>query len=295
EPPHPLQPIIARAVGEIAASAFERTFERLIGAEHHVHRPRQHERRLVLDVRQRRVCGESYWHLVAPETNVIAAGRPRHHRLAIAMCRSKADGDPRHAAGRLDDADELRRTKGAAVNLEARREVGDTDSAALVVDQVRDNGCSIAHIVRSRLNLTIENNIGETLLVVAGKQSTEHRIAVVAWHTPPHDPRRRIEQRRGAAVTDDRKIESVICHAAVCPLAASAFRASRTWAGFLNIPVRPGKRRLTLKPLPPISGKILKTDSSVTSSPMKIGIRQLNGACAINFLMLSPLFTPGRN
>src|SRR5262245_16490346 len=210
------------------------------------------------------------------------------------MGRTKADGDPRHAAGWLDDTDKLWWTESAAIDLETGREVGDANGAALAVDQISDNGRGIAHIIGARFNLAFEDDIGKTLLVVTGEQPAEHGITVVARQTPPHDAGRRIEQRRGTAVTDDREIESEICHAAVCPLAARVFRASRTWAGFLNIPVRPGKRRLTLKPLPPISGKILKTDSSVTSSPMKTGIRPRNGACAINLRMLSPLFTPGR-
>ena len=163
------------------------------------------------------------------------------YRLAITMGRTEADRDPRHPADRLDDADELRRTEGAAVNLKARREVGDADGAALVVDQLRDNGRGITDVVRSRLDLAFEKNIGEALLIVAREQSAEHGIAVVARQAPPHDARRRIEQCRSSTIADDRKIESVICHAAVCPLATSVFRASRTCAGFLNIPVRPGK------------------------------------------------------
>src|SRR5512136_199856 len=50
--PHPLEPIVAGAFAEIAARRFERALKWLIGAENQMHRPRQHERSLVLDVRE---------------------------------------------------------------------------------------------------------------------------------------------------------------------------------------------------------------------------------------------------
>ena len=73
KPPHPLLPVIAGAVAEFAAGRLELALERLIRAEHHVHRPRQNERRFVLDIGERRVSRQPHRHVIAPVADVIAA------------------------------------------------------------------------------------------------------------------------------------------------------------------------------------------------------------------------------
>ena len=60
--------------------------------------------------------------------------------------------------------------------------------------------------------MSVEHDIGEALLLVAGHQPAEDRIAVEARIAPPHQPPGRIDQRGGAAVSDNGKIQSVIGH-----------------------------------------------------------------------------------
>src|SRR5512139_1753225 len=157
------------------------------------------------------------------------------------MRRAETDSDARHAADRLDDTDELRRTKRAAEDLKTWREVRDPDSVAFVVDQFGDHDSRVAHVVRAGFNLTFEDDVSEALVLGAGKQTAEHRVAVIARKAPPHDPRRRFKQCRRTAISDDRKIEPVVGHSRACPLDASKSSALRTCAGLLKTPVRPGK------------------------------------------------------
>src|SRR5262245_32728568 len=154
---------------------------------------------------------------------------------------AKANCNPRHAFYRLNNPNELRRTKGPAIGVEARRTISDADRVALVVAQLSYDDSRVSHILRARFDLALEHDVGEPLLLAAGNQPTEHRIAVVARQAPPHDSRGRIDQRRGAAIANDGKIQPVICHAAACPFAASMLRASRTCAGFVKMPASPGK------------------------------------------------------
>src|SRR5262245_12807495 len=154
---------------------------------------------------------------------------------------AKAKCNARHAFYRLKNANELRRTKCSAISLEAWRKVIDADGIALVIYQLGYDDRCVSHIFRARFDLTLEHDVGEALILAACEQPTEHRIAVVTRQAPPHDSRGRIDQRRGAPIADDGKIQPVICHAAACPFAASIPRASRTCAGFVKIPLRPGK------------------------------------------------------
>src|SRR5262245_19619826 len=67
-------------------------------------------------------------------------------------------------------------------------------------------------------------------------------------------------------------------------LSSSSRRArnSRTSLGASKWPATPLALRPTEKATPSKSGMIANTDSSVTSSPMKNGLRPLNGGCVIN-------------
>ena len=84
---------------------------------------------------------------------------------------AKADGDARRAGDRLDDADQLRRPVGAAVFLEARREIGDAHGRAIGVDQIGHHDGGVAHIVRARLDEAVEHHVGEAFFLVAGEQA----------------------------------------------------------------------------------------------------------------------------
>ena len=206
-----------------------------------MHRPRQHERSFILDIRQRRIRRQPDRHLVTPVPDVVAAGRARNHRLTVAVGGAETNRDARHAADRLDDPHDLRRPKSAAKNLEARREIRDADGATFIIDQFGNDDRRVADVIRAGLDLAVEHHIGKTFFLVAGKQTAEYRVAVIARQTPPHDARGRLQQRRSAPVADDRQIKSVIGHDRACPLSARVCSALRTCAGSLKIPVRPGK------------------------------------------------------
>ncbi len=176
-------------------------------------RPRQHERRLAVDQRQRRVGGQPDHGRIVGIADMIAAERAVRQRLAVIAGRPHADGDARQAGDRLDDAVELRRPEHAAELAKARREVGDLDLAAAPVGQ---HGARRSRVLRtySRLKIhhVVEHDVGESLFLLARDQPAEDRIAVEARIAPPHDPRTRIDQRRHPAVADDAEIQAVIDH-----------------------------------------------------------------------------------
>ena len=71
-------------------------------------------------------------------------------------------------------------------------------------------------------------------------------IAVEARIAPPHDPRRRIHQRRRAPVADDRKIEPEIVHPGfIPPRPQRPASQSRTSCGPPKVPATPATSRPT--------------------------------------------------
>src|SRR5690349_1349012 len=154
---------------------------------------------------------------------------------------AKTDGDAGHPPDRLDDADDLRRTKRPPVILEARGKVGYAHPGTLVVDQLGHHDRGVANVIRADLDLPFEHDVGESLVLGAGKQTAKNRISVITRQAPPHDPRRRFEQCRGTAIANDREVESIVGHARACPFAASESSALRTCAGSLKTPASPGK------------------------------------------------------
>ena len=135
QPAHPFHPVVAGAVDEVAAGRLQVAGKRLVRPEHQVHRPREHERRLAVDQRQRRVGGQAYDGALAGIADVVAAKRVLHQRLAVVAGRAHPDGDARQAGDRLDDAKDLRRTENATELAEARHEVGDSGPCRLAIDQ----------------------------------------------------------------------------------------------------------------------------------------------------------------
>ena len=100
---------------------------------------------------------------------------------------TEADGDARHATDRLNDAHELRRTKCAAIDLKAWREIGDAHRATILVDQFGRHDRSISNVFGTGVDLSVEHHIGEALVLIAGEQSAKNRIPVVTRQAPPHD------------------------------------------------------------------------------------------------------------
>ena len=94
----------------------------------------------------------------------------------------------------------------------ARREIGDADGAALPIGENRRHHRGIAKIFRLEIGHVVEHDIRKSLLLVAGEQTAEDRIAVEAGIAPPHQTGGGIDERGRAPVADDGKIKPVIRH-----------------------------------------------------------------------------------
>src|SRR5262249_13221173 len=159
----------------------------------------------------------------------------------IAVSRAKSNCDTRHAPNRLDDADELRRPKCAAENLEARSEIGYPNGAAFVVGQLRNNDRGVAHVVRPGLDVAVQQDVGKTFFIIPRSQPAEHGVAVIARQAPPHIARGRLKKSRRTAIANNREIEAMAIHERTRALAARNCSALRTCDGLSNVPVSPGK------------------------------------------------------
>ena len=184
---------------------------RLVGAENQCDRPVEHERRLAVDVGQRRIGGEPDDDVAARVADVVAAERTLGDRLAVAVRRPHADGDARQARHRLDDPHQLRRPERCGRKLRKRgaksvmrtappwRSVSTVETMAVL----RRYSDWLATMPSST---TSEKPFSSS----PATQPAEHRIAVEARIAPPHQAARRLDQRGGAAVADDGKIEPVV-------------------------------------------------------------------------------------
>src|SRR5262249_27156016 len=120
----------------------------------------------------------------------------------------------------------------------------------------------------------VEHDVAKSLLLVAGEQTAEDRIAVEAGIAPPNQTRGRIDERGRASVADDGKIKPVVGHeVANASLRETCASQRRTSAGCPKRASTPGTLRPTEMPMPSKSGRISNTPRSVTSSPMKMGRR----------------------
>src|SRR4029077_17019372 len=140
----------------------------------------------------------------------------------------------------------------------------------------------------------VEQDVGKSLLLLAGDQPAEDRIAVEARIAPPDDAECRVDQGGRGAVADDGEIEPVIFHSAA-PVASAAMRSSqaRTDSGRSKWPLVSAMMRPTEKPRPPNFAMVPNTGSSVTSSPMKIGLRSANGRKPISSHTAAALLIAG--
>src|SRR5262249_43583617 len=183
-------------------------------------------------------------------------------------------GEARHPRHGLDQADELRRPEDAAELPEARRKIGNAHSAALPIGEDRRHHRGIAKVFGLEIGHIVEHDIRKSLLVVAGQQTAEDRIAVEAGIAPPDQTRGGIDERGRASVADDGKIKPVVRHGvANASLREICSSQRRTSAGCPKRASTPGTLRPTEIPMPSKSGKISNTPRSVTSSPRKMGRR----------------------
>ena len=161
---HPGDPIVARSLEELARDAVDRGFERLVGAEYHRDGVRQRERRLVRDIGERGIGRQAQHVGAAVKAHVVGADSLALGRLAVAEGRPQADGDARQSAQRLDAADDLGGVKRALEAEEARREIGDANGVAAGVLQHRLDDGGIAHVLRVRSCLPVQDDVAEPLL-----------------------------------------------------------------------------------------------------------------------------------
>ncbi len=212
EATRPVHPVVDGAVAEFPAGGLEIALERLIDAENEVQRPRDDERRLALDVGQRRVGGEADHRTIVQIANIVAADNKVRGRVPVVVCRAETDGDARQSRNRLDHPDQLRRSKNPTELAMAGRKIGDTDRPASTIGEHRRYHRGVAEILRLKIGHVVEHDIGETLLVVTCEQAAEDRIAVETRVAPPDQARGRVDERSRAAIPDDGEIEPVVRH-----------------------------------------------------------------------------------
>src|SRR5215510_1390263 len=253
---------------------------------------RQHECGLTVHIGQGRVRGQAQRGGGTHVSDVIAS-KCVLGRLPVVMRGANADGDTWQPGDRLDHADELRWAERAAELIEARGEIGDSDSCSLAVTHLGRDNRGVAHVFRLDLDAAVQNDVRESLLLPARQQPAKDRITVEARKAPPHDARGGIDKRSGAPIANHGEVQSVLGHGSLAPTPSTTrYSQARTSPGVSNEPARPGSSWPTEKPSPPNSGSTANADSSVMSSPMNIGRRPRNGAVCINSRMPLPLLKP---
>ena len=150
---HPVEPILAGALEELARVGRHGRFERLVRPQDQRDRLDQRERRLVRDVGKRRVRRQPQRVRAACIADVVGAQRPGRAGLSVVEGRANPDPDARQARRRLDAAEDLRRVEDALEALEARREVGDAHRIPGLVARggLDDRGVAqVGRLVRDR-------------------------------------------------------------------------------------------------------------------------------------------------
>jgi len=127
-------------------------------------------------------------------------------RVAVIVGRAEADGDARQSGDRLDHADELRGAEYAAELAIAGGKIRDAHGGPLPVGEHRRHHRGVAQVFRLEIGHVVEDDVGETLLLVTREQPAEDRVTVEAGIAPPHQARGRIDERSRAPVADDGKI-----------------------------------------------------------------------------------------
>ena len=82
-----------------------------------------------------------------------------------------------------------------------------SDAAAVAVDKLCLDDRRIAEVSALRVALIVEHDVGEALLLLAGQQAREDGVGIEARKAPPHEAAARIDERRDAAIADQREVE----------------------------------------------------------------------------------------
>ena len=126
------------------------------------------------------------------EAQMIRAERALGHARAVACERAQAQRDARRARERADRADEAHRVEDAAVLLEARREIGDLDRAAVLGGETRDEHGGVLDIATAcsrRRPSSATSKKPRVRVRIRRQQRAEHRIAVERRQAAPDDAR----------------------------------------------------------------------------------------------------------
>ena len=193
------------------------------------------------DVGERAVGGEAHDFVAADIADVVGADDEFLDWLPVVVRRPHADGDARQARDRLDAADDLRRTEGALVAVEARREVGDAHRGAARVGQHRLDDRGVAHIARRAAGEFRQHDVAKALLLVARQQPREHRVGIEARKAPPDDARAAVDERGDAAISDQRQIKALFARLSGRP--QSALLAFAKAVSQARTPSGPRRRR----------------------------------------------------
>ena len=241
----PVEPVVAGAIEEFPAGGVDAGHERLVLAEDQAHRPGERKGDFVDDVGQRRVGRQAQHLRTADVANVVGAADDHLGRTAVIVGRPHSDRDPRNAGHRLDPPDDLRRTERSLVEHEPRSEIRDAQRCAVAAGQDRLDDRRVSQVVRIDAPQVIDDDVAESLLLVARQQAREHRIAVEAREAPPDDARLAVDKCGDATVPDEGKVERLpqrgrVAHAEAPPRAKAA-RQPRTSLGLANVATTPGR------------------------------------------------------
>ncbi len=202
QPAGEVAPVGRGALVEVARRLVEAAAQAVVGAEMEDDRLVDLKTGLVEHIGQWCVGGQPERHHVVDIANVIAAAGDHLQLLAVVVQWPAAHPDGRAFAERLDDADQRRRMEHSAEELEARREVGDSDAAAAAVAHHRLEQCGILDIVLLDAHPVLELDAEEAAVAIIVEQPAEHRIAVEAGKAAPDDPRLAVDQSRDRAIAD---------------------------------------------------------------------------------------------
>ena len=206
---HPIEPVFARALEELARGGVDRRLEGLVRPQDQRDRLDQRERRLVHDIGEGGIGGDAQRVGAARIADVVRPAGTRGARAPVVERRPDPDLDARQAGHRLDAAEDLWRIEHTLETLEAGHEVGDAHGVAGAIAQRGLHDRGVAQIGALRGDRALQHHVAEALLDVAGQQARQDGIGIEAREAPPGDAPDGVHQRSGAAVADDREVEGI--------------------------------------------------------------------------------------
>ena len=206
---HPVEPIFARALEELARGGIHRRLEGLVRPQDQRDRLDERKRCLVSDIGKCRIRGDAQRVCAAGVADVVRAAGPRGIGPTVIERRPDPDLDARQAGRRLDPPEDLRRIEHALETLEAGHEIGD---AQRIAGGIADGGLHdrrVAQVGALRGDRPFQHDVAEPLLLAAGKKARKDGVRIEARKAPPRDAATDIHQRGRSAIADNRKVEGI--------------------------------------------------------------------------------------